>query len=99
MSKSSISEEALGAFSDFCRISVVVLKDAKDGFMSAVGILRIGWSRPRPGYRNDSATGEFLRIGHIVRKESESGTGRLPFAKTSVFGRFGRARRSPSTVN
>ena len=109
MSKSSISDEALATFSDFCRILAVILKDEKSGlgrklrFIGSEGefhapdngrTLTVDLVEEKKSLRADRLE-EFLRICHILHKELESATGRLSYSQTSVFGRFGRGMMQP----
>ena len=109
MSKSSISDEALGTFTEFCRILMVLLKKEKSGIACQLSFLGSVGDFPAPD--NDMALsfsladekkslwaariGEFLKVGRTIRKELESLTGRLSFSKTAVFGRCGRGMMQP----
>ena len=109
MSKSSISDDALGTFAEFCRILMVLLKKEKSGLWCQLPFLGLVGDLPAPD--NDMTLSvaltdeekslwaarieEFLKVGRIIRNELESLTGRLSFSHTAVFGRFGRGGDAP----
>ena len=103
VSKSSISEEALEAFSDFCRTSVSRLWAEQTGLRRQLPFVGLEGHLPAPDngailavnsadaekYLWADRMDEFLRICHIPHKEPEARTVRLSFSQTSAFARFG----------
>ena len=99
----------IGRLFGFCRITAVVQQDGKadlcrqwaflglDGSCpcpDSVAILSVTLTEEKKSLCVDRL-GEFLRTGHIMRRELESATGRLSFSQTSVLGRFGRGITQP----